>query len=259
MLIGCVLKKWLTNSDSRELNQVRGQSFVPELMNHSNFGRSPHVPLFSLKPSYAESTRLSATGNKRCWEHKKSTAWNVQCAAESSELRSPRCRRVDAREAEGLVDGWRRILDRKRHLSEWVVGPDGKPDDDYKAAVEPRFVQWVVDTFQLSIKKGSISGRNCLTTYPAKKNMTDALGSTRAASRRCSLKDCPASLPRAGYATAVSPTKMPYELASMRVADFERSIIQIGPRSAFMRIASAGTTHRAHQSTRNGCRRPMRR
>src|SRR3954470_11438635 len=94
---------------------------------------------------------------------------------------------------------------------------------------------------------------------PAKKNMTDALGSTRAASQRCSLKDCPASLPRAGYATAVSPTKMPYELASMRVADFERSIIQIGPRSASMRIASAGTTHRAHQSTRNGCRRPMRR
>lgn len=139
---------------------------MPEFMNHSNFGRSPHVPLLSLKPSYAESTRLSATGNKRCWEHKKSTAWNVQCAAESSELRSPRCRRVDAREAEGLVDGRRRILDRKRHLSEWVVGPDGKPDDDYKAAVEPRFVQWVVDTFQLSIKRARLSGRNCLTTYP---------------------------------------------------------------------------------------------
>src|SRR3954447_9430048 len=134
-----------------------------------------------------------------------------------------------------------------------------KPDDDYKAAVEPRFVQWVVDTFQLSIKRARLSGRNCLTTYPGEEKHDRC---SRVDSRSVAalfLKDCPASLPRAGYATAVSPTKMPYELASMRVADFERSIIQIGPRSAFMRIASAGTTHRAHQSTRNGCRRPMRR
>src|SRR3954453_21673351 len=80
-----------------------------------------------------------------------------------------------------------------------------------------RFVQWVVDTFQLSIKRARLSGRNCLTTYPGEEKHDRC---SRVDSRSVAalfLKDCPASLPRAGYATAVSPTKMPYELASMRV------------------------------------------
>jgi hypothetical protein len=53
-----------------------------------------------------------------------------------------------ANEAETLVDGWRKIIGSQDHLSEWFCGPDVKPDDDYKAAVKPRLVQWVVDTFK---------------------------------------------------------------------------------------------------------------
>src|SRR4051794_10770469 len=49
-------------------------------------------------------------------------------------------------EAEDLVDEWRTIIGGQDHLTRWFFGPDGKPDDAYKAAVKPRFVRWVVDT-----------------------------------------------------------------------------------------------------------------
>src|SRR3954447_19008794 len=134
-----------------------------------------------------------------------------------------------------------------------------KPDDDYKAAVEPRFVQWVVDTFQLSIKRARLSERNCLTTYPGEEKH-DRCSRVDSSSVAALFPERLSGLVAAGRLCYCRlPNQDAYELASMRVVDFERSIIQIGPRSAFMRIASAGTTHRAHQSTRNGCRRPMRR
>jgi protoglobin len=82
---------------------------------------------------------------------------------------------VLASEAVGLVDGWRKIIGSQGHLSEWLLGPDGKPDDDYKAAVKPRFVQWVVDTFRRTFDQKLLDCQKeiALRHTPMKKNMTD--------------------------------------------------------------------------------------
>ena len=47
--------------------------------------------------------------------------------------------------AEQMVDSWRAVIGAQPHLAKWFFGPDGKPDDDYKARVKQRFVQWVLD------------------------------------------------------------------------------------------------------------------
>jgi hypothetical protein len=47
--------------------------------------------------------------------------------------------------AEAMVDSWRARIGKQPHLAKWFFGPDGKPDDTYKAAVKKRFVQWVID------------------------------------------------------------------------------------------------------------------
>jgi hypothetical protein len=47
--------------------------------------------------------------------------------------------------AEPMVDSWRAIIGTQEHLARWFFGPDGKPDEQYKARVRTRFVQWVVD------------------------------------------------------------------------------------------------------------------
>jgi len=80
-----------------------------------------------------------------------------------------------ANEAEALVDRWRKIIGSQEHLSAWFVGPDGKPDDDYKAAVKPRFVQWVVDTFKRPFDQTWLDYQDeiALRHTLAKKNKTD--------------------------------------------------------------------------------------
>lgn len=47
--------------------------------------------------------------------------------------------------AEAIVDAWRNVIGGDPELARWFVGPDGKPDDRYKARVKQRFVQWVRD------------------------------------------------------------------------------------------------------------------
>jgi hypothetical protein len=47
--------------------------------------------------------------------------------------------------AEHTVDSWRAVIGAQPHLAKWFFGPDGKPDDEYKAKVKKRFVQWVLD------------------------------------------------------------------------------------------------------------------
>jgi hypothetical protein len=49
-------------------------------------------------------------------------------------------------QAEQMVGAWRARIGAQEHLARWFYGPDGKPDERYKAAVKPRFVQWVIDT-----------------------------------------------------------------------------------------------------------------
>jgi hypothetical protein len=80
-----------------------------------------------------------------------------------------------ADEAEEFVDGWRKIIGSQKHLSEWFFGPDHKPDDNYKAAVKPRFVQWVVDTFRRPFDQKWLDYQEevALRHTPEKKNKTD--------------------------------------------------------------------------------------
>ena len=47
--------------------------------------------------------------------------------------------------AEQMVDSWRAVIGAQPHLAKWFFGPDGKPDEEYKARVKRRFVQWVLD------------------------------------------------------------------------------------------------------------------
>jgi len=47
--------------------------------------------------------------------------------------------------AEHMVDSWRAVIGAQPHLAKWFFGPNGKPDDEYKAKVKKRFVQWVLD------------------------------------------------------------------------------------------------------------------
>lgn len=49
-------------------------------------------------------------------------------------------------QAEAMVDSWRAEIGTQQHLAKWFFGPDGKPDETYKAGVKRRFVQWVIDT-----------------------------------------------------------------------------------------------------------------
>jgi hypothetical protein len=48
-------------------------------------------------------------------------------------------------QAEQMVSSWRVVIGSQPHLSRWFEGPDGKSDDEYKARVKHRFVQWVID------------------------------------------------------------------------------------------------------------------
>jgi hypothetical protein len=52
---------------------------------------------------------------------------------------------IFSKQAESMVDSWRAMIAAQSHLARWFFGPDGKPDETYKARVRLRFVQWVKD------------------------------------------------------------------------------------------------------------------
>ncbi len=63
----------------------------------------------------------------------------------------------------------------QEHLAQWFYGPDGKPDEDYKAAVKRRFVQWVIDTCSRPYDQAWLDYQEeiGLRHTPDKKNTTD--------------------------------------------------------------------------------------
>jgi pimeloyl-ACP methyl ester carboxylesterase len=77
--------------------------------------------------------------------------------------------------AEEMVDSWRAVIGSQPHLAKWFFGPDGQPDENYKAKVKKRFVQWVLDACfrphdQVWLDYQEEIG---LRHVPAKKNLTD--------------------------------------------------------------------------------------
>jgi Protoglobin len=77
--------------------------------------------------------------------------------------------------AEAMVDAWRGIIGSQSHLAQAFVKPDGTPDNEYKASVKPRFVQWVVDVALRPHDQAWLNYQQeiGLRHTPAKKNKTD--------------------------------------------------------------------------------------
>ena len=80
-------------------------------------------------------------------------------------------------QAEALVDSWRAQIGKQPHLARWFFGPDGKPDEAYKAAVKKRFVQWVIDSCTRPRDQAWLDYQEeiGLRHTPAKKNKTDGV------------------------------------------------------------------------------------
>jgi Protoglobin len=78
-------------------------------------------------------------------------------------------------QAEAMVDSWRSVIAAQPHLAHWFVGPDGNPDDNYKARVRRRFVQWVIDVALRPHDRAWLNYQEeiGLRHTPAKKNLTD--------------------------------------------------------------------------------------
>ena len=77
--------------------------------------------------------------------------------------------------AEDMVDSWRAVIGSQPHLAHWFVKPDGASDDDYKARIKRRFVQWVIDVAERSHDRDWLNYQEeiGLRHTPAKKNQTD--------------------------------------------------------------------------------------
>jgi len=78
--------------------------------------------------------------------------------------------------AEAMVDSWRAVIARQPHLLEWFLKPDGNPDEDYKARVRSRFVQWVIDAVTRPHDRAWLNYQEEIGQRhtPQKKNSTDA-------------------------------------------------------------------------------------
>lgn len=77
--------------------------------------------------------------------------------------------------AERIVDSWRAIIASQPHLAKVFFGPDGRPDDAYKAAVKKRFVQWIHDACLRPRDQAWLDYQEEIGKRhtPAKKNKTD--------------------------------------------------------------------------------------
>jgi hypothetical protein len=82
---------------------------------------------------------------------------------------------VLAGQEEAMVDSWRAIIGDHPFLAKWFWGPDGKPDEEYKAAVKKRFVQWVSDLCRRERDQAWLDYQEEIGQRhtPAKKNRTE--------------------------------------------------------------------------------------
>lgn len=109
--------------------------------------------------------------------------------------------------AEAMVDSWRSVIAAQPHLAHWFVGPDGNPDDDYKARVKRRFVQWVIDVALRPHDRDWLNYQEeiGLRHTPAKKNLTDSKQTPPLVPLRYLLAFIPVILPiRSFFITSIS-------------------------------------------------------
>ena len=103
--------------------------------------------------------------------------------------------------AESMVDAWRSVIGSQPQLSRWFVGPDGKPDDEYKNSIKRRFVQWVIDAAVRPHDQDWLNYQQeiGLRHTPAKKNKTDAADTPPLVPFRYLLGFIPVVLPIRGF------------------------------------------------------------
>ena len=103
--------------------------------------------------------------------------------------------------AESMVDSWRAVIGSQPHLSQWFARPDGAPDDDYKASVKRRFVQWIIDVALRPHDRDWLDYQHeiGLRHTPAKKNATDAGQTPSLVPFRYLLSFIPVVLPVRGF------------------------------------------------------------
>lgn len=121
-------------------------------------------------------------------------------------------------QAETMVDSWRSVIAAQPHLSHWFVGPDGKPDEVYKARVKRRFVQWVVDVALRPHDRAWLNYQEeiGLRHTPAKKNLADSKQTPPLVPLRYLLGFIPVVLPiRKFFSASISNTE---ELARLETA-----------------------------------------
>jgi hypothetical protein len=77
--------------------------------------------------------------------------------------------------AESMADAWRAVIGSQPHLAHLFVKSDGAPDDEYKARVRRRLVQWIVDVALRPHDRDWLNYQHeiGLRHTPAKKNTTD--------------------------------------------------------------------------------------
>jgi hypothetical protein len=100
-------------------------------------------------------------------------------------------------QAERMVDSWRSVIGQQPQLAKWFLAPEGTADDEYKARVKRRFVQWVVD---VAVRKHDRDWLDYqeeigLRHTPAKKNLTDNKQTPRLVPLRYLLGFIPVVLP----------------------------------------------------------------
>ena len=78
--------------------------------------------------------------------------------------------------AEAIVDTWRSAIAAHGEMAQVFFGPNGHPDEDYKAAVKRRFVQWVADACEREHDQAWLDYQDEIGNRhtPAKKNKTDS-------------------------------------------------------------------------------------
>lgn len=105
--------------------------------------------------------------------------------------------------AESVVDSWRAVLGSQPHLAHWFAKPDGEPDNEYKARVKRRFVQWVVDVAVRPHDRDWLNYQHeiGLRHTPAKKNTTDGTHTPPVVPFRYLLAFVPVLLPVRGFFT----------------------------------------------------------
>jgi protoglobin len=83
--------------------------------------------------------------------------------------------KILAPNAERIVDSWRARIAAQPELAQVFFGPDGQPDDAYKAAVKKRFVQWVLDACERPYDQAWLDYQEEIGKRhtPARKNQTE--------------------------------------------------------------------------------------